>query len=511
MLTRFAIFFFVVLQLLSIEGVSQQSSFYYTQPQYKEYLSYLILSGKIDPRFHLVQPFHADELFEALNKDSTLNGCIDKMIRKDLQSYFPRGTNAENFITDMRLNVNSTKGKQWNASAGAGYQYGQFKLRYQHMADAAYPEDSAYFGTTGKLGRNNLSRANEAYLEWNSGNHALFLGRMNRNLGLINESGLLLSSNPFSFDHINYTFRNKHIHFMSLFTRLNDMNAIDIRENPIDTFPATRFMSVHRLDLRIHQKFMLGITESIIFGGKDNFPQFKYLNPANIFFFSKMNDRKSDLENAANSFLALDFYYKPAKRLTFFTQFLLDDMDFTRSLRKLYPDRIAIQSKLVLADVLPMTLFSMRYTKVSNWTYNSFYTWGNATFYGKSLGYPTHGSQEFSADFKSFYLSPFIMEVSLGAGRYRKQSLADPFPGTKSDFPIGQEEQFIKTRLSLSWFPNRNLSAGLFFDHQAIKNHQNIVSQKLNLLTLGGHIQFFGIFDMLKNNIFPQALNPAPR
>jgi len=497
---KFNFFLLLILNLLvsSARVMGQQNSFYYTQPQYRSYLSYLVLSGNIDPRFSLVQPFHADELVREFKKNDQLKTKLDKNIIKDLETLCLRDTTTDKWITDARTELKSSKEAYWNLSLGSGYQHRDFKIRYQLTIDPSYERDSLYFGTTGKLGKSNISRANEAYIEWSPGNHRLFMGRMNRNLGIINDNGLLISSNPLSYDQLNYIYRNDRMQFMTLFTRLNDQMSYDIRSIPVDTFLATRFMSLHRLDVRLNKKMTIAFTESIIFGGRDKFPQLKYLNPANIFFFSKMNDRKADIDGSANSFLTMEFQYKASRKLTLYSQFLLDDMDFTKSLREKFPDRIGLQSQAILTDLIPRSMLSFKFNHISNWTYNSFYTWGNATFYGKSLGFPTHGSQEIEMDFKSFAKAPFIFEAAAGAGRFRKQELDKPFPGTKSDFPIGQEEKFLKYKLSLSWIPNRNMTAGLQIEQRFIENHQNIIFKKLNLLTISGNIQIFGIFDMLK-------------
>ncbi|MEZ5149492.1 MAG: hypothetical protein R2759_21080 [Bacteroidales bacterium] len=111
----------------------------------------------------------------------------------------------------------------------------------------AFKNDTAYFEGTGKVTDEVLGRASEAYLQWNLKNFSFFLGRLGRNFGINNEPGLLLSNNPFSYDHLALKFSNKVLNFTFLLTRMNDLYGYDIRDSvPVYSWNR-RFLSVHRL------------------------------------------------------------------------------------------------------------------------------------------------------------------------------------------------------------------------------------------------------------------------
>jgi hypothetical protein len=143
---------------------------------------------------------------------------------------------------------------------------------------------------------------------------------------------------------------------------------------------------MHRFEIAITPKIEIAFTETMLFGGENQNVIFQYINPVNFFYLSKLGERKGLEEDFGNSATSLEVFYKPISKVTLFGQFLLDDMDFTKALRAKYPDRIGFSAKIVLSDLWPRSQIYLKYNRISNWTYNSFYTWGNYIYYGRSLG-----------------------------------------------------------------------------------------------------------------------------
>jgi hypothetical protein len=256
-------------------------------------------------------------------------------------------------------------------------------------------------------------------------------------------------------------------------------------------------MSVHRLEFSFSQKLKFAISESVIFGGKYQSLLFQYLNPVNIFYISKLSDRKGYEEGDANVLMSLEFLYKPVKRITIFTQFLLDDMDFTKKLRKQFPDRTGFSSKLVYSDPFPGSQIYLIYNRISNWTYNSFYNWGNYTFYGKSLGYPKNGVENLTVGLDVFRFSPFIIRLWAKKEREREQDLKSPFIAEKTSFPIGIPQKSSSVQAEAIWFPKSWINASISTEYIHYKNFQYVSGKNSSYLNFYVTARFTGLFKLM--------------
>ena len=466
---------------------SQNSSPYYFIESYNKYLNYLLIKGEIKPDHILSQPFNSEELLKAISKNSDSNNYFTKLIITDFQRFSHASENSAYLLTgiesggQVKLNQN-TLSKRLSGDGFFGLNYKNFGFFHRITADEAYLSDSLYFGTEGKLQNSNFGRTSESYLQLSLNPVKFFIGRMNRNYGLPGESSLILSDNAYSFDHIGFEINHKRFHFVSLFSRLEDFYGYDIREDSIPKFDwYKRFLSFHRLEISILDNLEIALTETMLHGGKTQQPLFQYLNPANIFFMAKMSDRKGYEEGTANAQMSFEVFYKPIKKISLYSQFLLDDMDFTKSLRAVYPDRIGLLSKVIISDPIKSSQLHLTYTRISNWTYNSFYTWANYTYYGKSLGYPKNGDENLTFGFDYFGKPPFILSVIVKAERERKQDLFTHFTGVKSEFPIGISQNFVDFGFEIYYFPNKNISSDLKLNYLLIENYENITGNNKNL------------------------------
>jgi hypothetical protein len=278
---------------------------------------------------------------------------------------------------------------------------------------------------------------------------------------------------------------------------LEDINGYDIRDSVTTPYWNKRYMSVHRLELSFSQKLSLAISESVIFGGKSQAVLFQYLNPVNIFYISKLSDRKGFEEGDANVLMSLELLYKPDKKITIFTQFVLDDMDFTKKLRDQFPDRVGFSSKFVLSDPFPGTQLYIRYNRISNWTYSSFYNWGNYTFYGKSLGYPKNGVENLTLGLDVFRFSPFIINLFVKTEKEREQDLKSPFIAEKTSFPIGIAQRSLSAQVEAVWFPKSWLNASMGIESIRYNNYQHISNKTSSFLNFYFEIRFTGLYKLM--------------
>lgn len=460
---------------------------YYDDSRFNDYLGYLINSGKLNIAHPLSQPFRTQDIDLASYSGERPNDSHFHLFQVSLQQ---RGDSASNeeFGT---LYISSGIGSTINAGADTldilpfGYLKGQYLYKdlsaaYHIRADNAYKYDTDYFGNAvGKLQYPIRTRTVDSYIGYEKSYISLFFGRVSRNFGLINDPSLILSSNAHSFDHALISIHNRRLKFTSLHARLHDVFGYDIRtEDAGDSYWNKRYLASHRLELSISEKLKLACSESILYGGKKQQPMYQYLNPANVFFMSKLGDRQGYEEGNANALSSIELYYKPKPYLTIFGQFLLDDMDFTKELRERYPDRIGFCTKAIISDLIPRSQLHLTYNRVSNWTYNSFYTFGNYVSYGNSLGFPFHGYEGVSLGADFFPKRVYQASMALSFERYRDQDLLSPFIADKTSFPIGVDQRDTSFRLKLVHLPFKWLYLSADNKLTFISNDQHVSGDK---------------------------------
>ena len=182
--------------------------------------------------------------------------------------------------------------------------------------------------------------------------------------------------------------------------------------------------------------------------------------------------------------MAFEFLFKPTPKFTIYTQFLIDDMDFTKNLRSIYPDRLGLYSKIVIIDLVPKSMIYLAYSRISNWTYNSFYTFGNYTYYGKSIGFPQHGYENISLGFNYFKISKIIISIKTLYQRERLQDLNSPYIPSKTKFPIGVSQNSLGAIMEVDYIPNINVSLNIKLEYHKNDNHLHLPSNEQSILNL---------------------------
>lgn len=495
--------FLIAFAWFAKSSYSQDFSPYFILDQHNRYVDYLINSGKLDVAHPLNQPYSSGELFDSLKtlKDTATVHWL-ALLQKDL-GVFTGSEGKGNLL--LGVDVGARIEKRYDDKTGVdffgglygGYTYKNFGLFHNFKIDQAYGNDTSAFGTNGKLNNPNIGRSDAAYAQVDFKNMNVFVGRMRRNFGVMNEQGLLLSDNAHSFDHFAFTFSNKALKFTTMFGRLDDVFGYDIRDTSLAPAWYKRYFSSHRFEVAVLKNLEISFTESVVYGGTDQGALLQYINPANFFYLSKLIDRKGYDEDKVNALLSLEFYYKPWKRLTVYGQFLIDDIDFVKSLRDSFPDRLGWTGKIVYSDPFPGSQVYLVYNRVSNWTYNSFYTWGNYTHFNSSLGYGKNGVENIKLGFDVFRLKPFILGFNILAQRERKQDMSAAFVGQKSEFPIGVSQNMIQAAADVTYFPWRYLQAGLTVEYAHINNFNHVGGNTKDFVNVLIKLKGVGIFSIV--------------
>lgn len=501
------ILLFCVLCLFQNASDAQNFSPYFILEQHSKYIDYMINSGKLNVQHPLNQPYGSNALLDSImvvNDSATLHW--QNLLKRDL-GVFANPENNERMNgklllgADAGIKADKAYGEKINTDffggVYAGYSYKNFGLFHNFNIDQAFGNDTSVFGTTGKLNNPNIGRSNAAYAQVDFKGMNVFVGRMRRNFGIMGEQGLMLSDNAHSFDHFAFTFTNRALKFTTMFGRLDDLYGYDIRDTVLNFDWYKRYFSSHRFEVRLLKNLEFVFSESVVYGGTDQGALLQYINPANLFYFSKKIDRKSYNEDRVNSLMSFEFYYKPWKRVTVYGSFLIDDIDFVKSLRDSFPDRLGWTGKVVYSDPFPGSQLYVVYNRVSNWTYNSFYTWGNYTYFNSSLGYGKNGVENIKLGFDVFSVKPFILGLRVMAERERKQDLAAAFVGDKSEFPIGVSQNVLQGALDVTYFPWRYLQAGLSVEYVHADNYNHISGSSNDFLNVYFKVKGVGILGIV--------------
>jgi hypothetical protein len=448
--------------------ISHSQTYFLLSDSQKEYLEYKILL--LDVRdYPPSQPASNEQIFNIVSTDTSFHGQSIKHIIIKPKSTLHVGTSATTYLNRNNSGVLT--------NLYGIYRQGGTHAVFNYRADSDYQKNDKYFGSVGKFGSNVIGRITDSYILHAKGPFSFFYGRQSRNYGLLTSPSLILSDYPFSYDHFLFEYETHYFNYSYLTTRLEDKDAYDIRDDIIESTWQKRFLSFHRLDISISDNLKVSLSESVLYGGSTQTMLPMYLNPMNIWFISKMVERKGVEESNVNALMAFDILYKPKANIIFYQQILIDDMDFTKEARERYPDRIGYTGKVFLLDLLPESLLSMEYVHISNWTYNSYYTFGNYTFYDMSLGYPLHGFEQFELKFNSFYLNKMTFSTSIFSRRAREQDMESPFIDIKTKFPIGTAQSSMGCKMGVSYLWSVKGSISLLMDYISHENFQNLEGQ----------------------------------
>lgn len=387
---------------------------------------------------------------------------------------------------DIRLFDNRSK-NHYYISAQARAVFPHLTLVNRTTVNSEYLDDPLYAGDTSEK---IYGRVQDAYAEVAVGGFDLFAGRMARNWGAVQQYGLILSDNAYTFDHIQLAYTTKKVKFSFLISRLEDLEA-RYDEFPDSLFNARKFLTAQRLDFSFSRRFQAAFTQMVVYGGPERDFELAFLNPANVFYLSQRNDGLQ-----MNGLWSLDFFYKPHRLWNLTAQLLIDDFvvnnDPGQDDRARYPDRLGLSLSLANADVLlPGLQTKLLYSRLGNRTYQSRRTWENFHYRGKSLGFPSSSTEKVSLQMNYFHLFPVLVQFEGFYQRRGNVRLTDLFPLRKEKFPVGTVEKHVQTRLRLRYFMRHNVRFSLAFGFETFTNFNNVLHDDRNnfFFTLGMEIR----------------------
>ena len=292
---------------------------------------------------------------------------------------------------------------------------------------------------------------NSSYAIYKKDALELFAGRVSRNFGALNDYGLILSDNPYAFDHYGFSLVGNRMEYSFYTTRLDDVLAIDTQGKtiPIDSVSSShRFWAIQRLDYKINNRFQIALSEATIYGGPDQQFVASYLNPTHFFYAAQRNQNIQ-----LNGFWQINIFYKPASGVGLYIDLFADDIIVNNEPgindRGKHPDRLGILVKASYAKI-NKTLSSLRYVRIWNETYTSFRTFENYTYFNKGIGYPRNSYESIKYNHTFLNYLPTFIGLSIEIWRNGNRNLISAFHGEVNVFPVTPVLQGITFNMNAS-------------------------------------------------------------
>jgi hypothetical protein len=467
---------------------AQDASPYFTLSQHGDFVQYSINSGWATLPFVMNQPFTDAELRHAFggkrnrNAPAWLRHWLT-LLGRDLYRYNPPDTACDGFGRAY-FGINSTlrgfadKSRTWTQARGeydALFQMPKVVLVNKSVVDGRFKSDPYFYGDTGEIvgepGESIRARVETGYVRIAYKSMSFFAGRISRNWGMYGMPSLILSDNPYSYDHFGFQTSSRRFRFTFYATRLEDQNAVNIQHGEPSMVKAKRYFSVKRLDYSPMPRLQFGATEVAVYGGANQNFEAVYLNPFNWVHLDQRNQRVQK-----NGIWCLDGFWKPENYWSLFAQWLVDDIVLNAENRGgvRHPNRMGFSAKLVHTDGIAAGLqCALSYTRIGNWTYTAASTWDNYHTHGLGMGYPKNSFERIGAEADYFAAAPYLIHAGYAFERHGDQQMTAPYEGTILEFPMGIVEKTHMADVAVRYLPNIRFQAEVRLRWQGIENTQN--------------------------------------
>jgi hypothetical protein len=425
---------------------------YLDTPTY-DYFDYMINASQLKPKFIFRQPYELDR--DLVIDSMTTAG---KYFKSYWQQYYKNDHASFHLGGSDYMKYDEAIYNRFKVQLGVQYIASHISLVNRITGDQNYKRDPLFAGDLSESEHWVYGRINEAFINVNFGKFDLFYGRIQRNWGLLNDYSLILSSNPYTYDHLLMNYTTDYIKFSLIYAQLEDIDGQNFRYPDSIITDNKKHLVGHRLDIRFSDDFQIGLSEMATYGGPDQEFEPAFMNPMNFYYPTQRNDKKE-----MNGFWALDLFYRPLNKLTYWMQFLIDDViinnDPGEDDRGQYPDRMGIIASLRSADPIISGLnLNLTYNRVWNRTYQAKYTWQNYHYRGYGLGYPCASCEEIKIKIGYWNLFPLIIDNNTTYGRYGSVQLTDIYPFEKEDFPVSPVQNNLINELSIKFLYDPSLN-----------------------------------------------------
>jgi hypothetical protein len=255
---------------------------------------------------------------------------------------------------------------------------------------------------------------------------------------------------------------------------------------PDSNFFAKRYLSGHRINLKLKSGVGLGFSEVVVYGGPGRKLEPYYLNPLFLFYGEQFNHNIDD-----NPLWSFDFSITHFKNKEFYGELLIDDFQYDF---KSEPQQIGFLLGTKTTDLFGFSrsYLTLEYTRINKWVYGQDKPWNLYTYRNVGMGSILGpDADDLFTELLYHYNKSFQFSFSYelkrkGEGKIELQP--SPVPKTTS-FPSGIVEKTKSFGLKGVFQPNAYLHLEGELRYTDIENQLNISGKK------GGNLSFKIRFD----------------
>jgi hypothetical protein len=322
----------------------------------------------------------------------------------------------------------------------------------------------------------------EAYANLNLKYFNLLLGRDHIQWGPGKGDVLLLSGQIPPFDMIKAEAKFGSFKLICFSTVLDQIYIPPVEENSLSGFWAKRYLSGHRLNLKLKSGLETGISEVVLYGGENRNPEAYYLNPLLPYYGDQYNRDVDD-----NIMWSWDISITWFKNKELYFELLVDDFQYDF---KSEPQQTGYQLGLNYAEPFGFkrSYLNMEYTKINNWVYGQNKPWNVYTYDGRGIGSILGPDADRWIFGLTYHWTKDIDFMLIEEYRRRGEGrIETPQPGVvpaSPKFPSGVVEYTNLLQLAASYQPNANLKFDLVGEYDRVSNPNNQSGKKEDTMIL---------------------------
>jgi hypothetical protein len=360
-----------------------------------------------------------------------------------------------------------------------GLQFGdKFVLKDRAVEDNKAEKERTYRGREWRSGLTGV--LDQSYANIDLGSLQLLVGRDHLRWGPGRDDVLLLSDQIPPFDMVKAEAEVGSFRLISFVTVLDQISYSG------DSLQARRYLSGHRVNMKLRFGVEMGFSEVVLYGGENRDMEPHYLNPLLPYYGEQYDYNKDD-----NILWSIDATLSMFRNKEMYCELMIDDFqsDFSSE-----PHQIGYQIGLNYADPfgLSRSYLNLEYTKIRNWVYGQVQPWNLYTYYGQGMG-SVLGPDADRVALRLLYHLTYDIDLAFSGELKRRgegRICAFPFPVVPypKKFPSGVVEQTNLFQLDFSYQPGANLKLDLFARYDRIRNPDNQGGEKRQAFAFGAKL-----------------------
>jgi len=356
--------------------------------------------------------------WDEVSCNGLFNGRTDSLISNEYSDFLHVDAAVGGEFGNVHFEDGSQKALSSDVKIDVNYK--NFFVRLVGDIDSRYNKNNHYFKW--KTDRGAAGRIAEAYLQLNHDFGFFRFGRLNRNWGPFFDRSLILSSNPHPYEGVEWQLFGIFFEFRHLFSIFPyGQSHFDVKDSTGTGFNLQRYLTAHSLNIMIKDWLVFGVTETVLFGRSEGFPDLQYINPFSIYTVINTNE-----EGDGNLFLSLHWKLYPfTKDIVIKGQIVIDDLQVDNNdISDKEPNHWGGDFEITWKDMtrIPFShALTLQYTYLSRWLY--LVSKRNAalgqryTFFEKCLGYKRNDGDRWGIRFDIIGHDWWMAQIGVAYGR----------------------------------------------------------------------------------------------